>query len=95
MLGPPRASQIPWSGSRQTLVAHSAWAWTIGQRRRGQALAVAGVHEDRVEHRSEHVVLALVKGAVADPYRARAGVAGQIVAERSVRSRRPSIPYMI
>ena len=73
---------MPWSGSRQTFVAHSACDSTIGQRRRGQAVRVAGVDEDRVEHGSEHVVLALVVRAVADSYRARAGVAGEVVAGR-------------
>ena len=32
--GAPRASQMPWSGSRQTRIAHSAWASTIGHSRR-------------------------------------------------------------
>ena len=45
-----------------------------------QALAAAGVQQDRVQHRAEDVVLALVEGAVADPHRARAGVAGEVVA---------------
>jgi hypothetical protein len=36
MLWLPRASQMPWSGSRQTRVAHSACDSTIGQRRRGK-----------------------------------------------------------
>ena len=61
----------------------------------GQALAAAGVEQDRVEHRAEDVVLALVEGAVADPDRAGARVAREVVPRRSVRSRRPSIPYMI
>ena len=37
-----------------------------------QTLAPPGVEEDRVEDRAEHVVLALVEGAVADPDRSRA-----------------------
>ena len=48
----------------------------------GQALAVHGVLEDRVEHRAEHVVLTLVEGAVADPHRAGSRVARQVLAER-------------
>ncbi len=45
-----------------------------------QPLAAAGVQQDRVQRRAEDVVLALVEGAVADPHRARAGVAGEIIA---------------
>ena len=48
----------------------------------GQALRVARVEQDRVEHGAEDVVLALVEGAVADAHRARAGVAGELVAGR-------------
>ena len=47
-----------------------------------EALAAAGVEQDRVERRPEDVVLALVEGAVADPYRACPHVAGEIVAGR-------------
>ena len=47
-----------------------------------QPLRVARVEQDRVEHRAEDVVLALVEGAVADPHRPRAGVAGEVVARR-------------
>ena len=43
------------------------------------ALAGARMEQDRVEHRAEDVVLALVEGAVADPHRARAGVARELV----------------
>ena len=46
----------------------------------GQPLAVAGVQQDRVEHGAEHVVLALVEGAVADPNRARSHVPEELVA---------------
>ena len=46
-----------------------------------QALAVHRVLEDRVEHRAVDVVLALIEGAVADPHRAGAGVAGELLAE--------------
>ena len=47
-----------------------------------QPVRVAGVEEDRVEHGAEHVVLTLVERAVADSYRASAGVPGEIVARR-------------
>ena len=47
-----------------------------------QPLAAARVEQDRVEHRAEDVVLALVEGAVADPHRPRARVAGEVVARR-------------
>ncbi len=45
-----------------------------------QPLAAARVHQHRVEHGAEHVVLALVEGAVADPHRPRARVPGEVVA---------------
>ena len=45
-----------------------------------QPLAAPCVQQDRVERRAEHVVLALVEGAVADPHRAGAGVAREVVA---------------
>ena len=44
-----------------------------------QPVAAARVEQDRVEHRAEHVVLALVERAVADPHRPRSGVAREIV----------------
>ena len=47
-----------------------------------QSLPVPGVQEHRVEHRAEHVVLALVVGAVADPDGPRTVVAGELVAGR-------------
>jgi hypothetical protein len=40
------------------------------------------VQQDGVQHRAEHVVLALVECPVADPHRPGAGVAGQLVAGR-------------
>ncbi len=73
---------MPWSGSRQTFVAHSACDCTIGHSRRGRRSRVAGVEQDRVEHRAEDVVLALVERAVADPHGPRAGVAGEVVTGR-------------
>ena len=45
-------------------------------------VALLGVHVDRVEHGAEHVVLALVEGAVADPHRARALVAAEVIERR-------------
>ena len=48
----------------------------------GQPLAAPGVQQDGVQHRAEHVVLALVERPVADPHRPGAGVAGQLVAGR-------------
>ena len=47
-----------------------------------QALAVAAVEQDRVQRRAEDVVLALVEGAVADPDRTGARVAGELVPGR-------------
>ena len=73
---------MPWSGLRQTFVAHSACDSTIGHSRRGSALAAARVQQDRVEHRAEDVVLPLVERAVADPHRPRARVAREVVARR-------------
>ena len=46
--------------------------------RTGQPLASLRVKPHRVEHRAEHVVLALVEGAVADADGMRAGVARQL-----------------
>ena len=45
----------------------------------GQMVARLGVQEDRVQHRAPHVVLALVVGAVADPYRAGVVVAAEVI----------------
>ena len=47
-----------------------------------EALAALSVEHDRVQDRAEDIVLALVEGAVADPHRARPGVAGELVAGR-------------
>ena len=44
-----------------------------------QALAAARMEQDRVERRSEDVVLALVERAVAEPHRMGAGIAGELV----------------
>ena len=45
-----------------------------------QPLAAARVQQHRVEHRAEHVVLALVEGAVADPDGPSARIPGEVVA---------------
>ena len=44
-----------------------------------QPLAAPRMEQDRVQHRAEDVVLALVEGAVADPNRTGSGVAGELV----------------
>ena len=48
----------------------------------GQPLAAAAVQQDRVQCRSEDVVLALVEGAVSDPDRVRARIAGEVLPSR-------------
>ena len=48
----------------------------------GQPLAAAAVQQDRVERSTEHVVLALVEGAVSDPHRRRPRIPGQIISRR-------------
>ena len=48
----------------------------------GQSLAAPRVEQDGVEHGAEHVVLALVERAVADPHRAGAVVAAEVVERR-------------
>ena len=80
MLGRRRApSQMPWSGSATP--RWRRWPGTgPGPEVPGQALAAAGVEQDRVEHRAVDIVLALVEGAVADPHRPGAVVAGEVVA---------------
>ena len=45
-----------------------------------QALAASRVQQDGVQDGAEHVVLALVERAVADPHRSGARVAGQVIA---------------
>ncbi len=70
---------MPWSGSRQTAVAHSACDWTIGQSRRGSRSLRRDVQQDRVQHGAEDVVLALVERSVADPDRPGTRVPGQVV----------------
>ena len=47
-----------------------------------EALAAPGVEEDRVEDRAEHVVLALVERAVADPHRASARIPTEVIQRR-------------
>jgi hypothetical protein len=84
--GSPRASQMPWSGSLHKRTAHSACDSTIGQSLLGRRWE-RHVEQDRVENGAEDVVLALGKGAVADPHWLRPLVAGQLVAGRSQRRR--------
>ena len=48
----------------------------------GNVIALLGVQVDGVQHRAEHVVLALVVRAVADPHRPRAPVALEMVERR-------------
>jgi hypothetical protein len=59
---------MPWSGSRQTR-SRTRLRLRRSATAARQALAAPGVQQDRVEHRAEHVVLALVEGAVADAHR--------------------------
>ena len=73
---------MPWSGSRHTAVAHSACDWTIGHSRRGSRWLRRVCSRIGVQHRAEHVVLALVERSVADPHRSGTRVAGQVVAGR-------------
>ena len=69
---------MPWSGSRQTAVAHSAWALDQGPQSAGQALAPPRVEEDRVEGSAEDVVLTLIERAVADPHGLCSGVPTEV-----------------
>ena len=73
---------MPWSGCCQTL--RRALGLRLHDRPEPprQPVALARVLEDRVEHGAEDVVLLLVEGAVADPHRLRARVAGHVVAGR-------------
>ena len=48
----------------------------------GYVVALLGVQVDRVEHGPEHIVLALIERAIADPHRARALVALEMVEGR-------------
>ena len=95
-LGSPRTSQMPRSGSRQFSIARLHLLHEDRPEPLGQLVARLGVQVDRVEHRAPDVVLLLVVGAVADPHRPRALVAGQVV-ERLLlgSSASPSMPYMI
>ena len=78
--GLPRASQMPWSGSRQIGLGAPGLRLDQPPQPSRQPLAAAAVQQDRVQHRAEDVVLPLVEGSVADPDRMGAGVAGQFVA---------------
>ena len=58
----------------------------------GDVVALLGVQVHRVEHRAEHVVLALVVRAVADPHRARAFVALEVLERRLLQVPGPRDP---
>ena len=70
---------MPRSGSRQCLIASSTWLLEHRPQGLRDLLAGPGVQIHRVQHRAPDVVLPLVVGAVADPHRAGAVVAGQVV----------------
>ena len=78
----PRASQMPWSGFAPDLDGALGLRLDDRPQPPRQACAVTAVEQDRVQHRAEDVVLPLVEGAVSDPHRPRAGVAGELVAGR-------------
>ena len=71
---------MPWSGCFQTSVAHFACVSHDRPQAPRQAIRAACVEQNRVEHRAEDVVLALVEGAVADSHRAGARIPGEVVA---------------
>ena len=48
-----------------------------------QPLAAPGMQKHRIQRGAEHVVLALIEGAVAGPDRVRAGVARELIQQRS------------
>ena len=73
---------MPWSGSRHAAMRTGRLRLDERPQPAGQVLAAAGVQQQRVEHRAEHVVLALVERTVADPHRPGALVARQLVARR-------------
>ena len=81
---------MPWSGSRQTAVAHFGLRLHDRPQPARQPLAAPRVQQDRVERSAEDVVLALVERAVADADRARAGIAGEVVA-RGLREIAPPV----
>ena len=68
------------------LAPHGGGALSLGLDERPQpprqTLAAPRVQQHRVQRRAEHIVLALVEGAVADPDRPGAGVAGELLAQR-------------
>ena len=78
-MGSPRASQIPWSGCGQASIAASTCRSISSQMSVGTLPSRLRVQVDRVDDRAPDVVLALVEGAVADPHRARALIAGEVV----------------
>ena len=87
---------MPWSGS---LPAFDGVVDETGESLPGHgctirgALLEVGVHS--IEQHAPYVVLMLVPGAVAHPYRGEFRVAGQVVDVFSVRSFSPPMPYMI
>ena len=78
----PRASQIPWSGSRQTRVAHAACDSTIGQSRRGKRSFRRVWSSIEFEDGAKDVVLALTEGGIANANRASTCIAREVVPRR-------------
>jgi len=70
---------MPWSGSRQFAIAASTERWSSGPNALRHAVARLCVQVDGIEHRAPDVVLLLAVGAVADPDRAGALVAAQVI----------------
>ena len=91
----PRASQIPWSGSRQTAVAHSACACTIGHSRRGsRSLRWCAAGSSPAPRRTRRSGAGRRRRCRSAPGARRRSPERSSRVD-SVRSRRPSIPYMI
>src|SRR3954465_8054964 len=81
------------------LAPHRRGALSLGLHDRPQppreTLAAARVQQNRVQDSAEYVVLALVEGAVANGPGVALAYPDRSSRVDSVRSRRPSIPYMI
>ena len=73
---------MPWSGLRQTRVAHSACDSTIGQSRRGKRSLRRVCNRIEFENCAEDVVLVLTEGGIAHANRTRTRVTRQVVARR-------------